>query len=52
VDKRWCEIMGERTYKPASYWKKHTQSGELWLSAEEMVEAGIVDSVRPHVEST
>lgn len=44
-DDRWVELMGERTKRPATFWRKWIQSGELWLSAKQLVQYGVVDEI-------
>lgn len=46
---RWISLMGQRTRRPAEFWHERTQSGELWLSAKQLVRYGVVDEILPEV---
>lgn len=44
---RWAELMAERTKRDLAFWREvhRTKATELWLSAKQMVQYGIVDAV-------
>ncbi len=49
MEKRYAELMAERTRKDLDYWTKIHQgrTRELWLDAKQMVRYGIVDEIIP-----